>query len=85
MFQIWRHFIFGSKTRRDRFLRGLRLEMLLDRVAGDKEVVDEYLRQALRNARPPVTYRVIFGKQAGEKVSYRYLRLPVARERGGGL
>ena len=85
MFQIWRHFIFGSKTRRDRFLRGLRLEMLLDRVAGDKDVVDEYLRQALRNVRPPITYRVALSRQSGEKVLYRYLRLPVARGRGGGL
>lgn len=60
-------------------MRGLRLEMLMDRVKGDIEVVDEYLFNALRDVRHPVTY-TYHSARRGEDDPYRYLRLPVAKE-----
>lgn len=78
MIRLYRYMIFGGKKRRERFIRGLRLEMLIQLVGGDIEVVDDYLYQRLRDPRIPITYT--YHSHAKEHNDpYRYLRLPVAK------
>jgi len=78
LIRLYRYFIFGGKKRRVRFMRGLRLEMLISIVGGDLEVVDDYLYQRLRDPRPPVTY-TYHSKAKEHDDPYRYIRFPVAK------
>jgi|CXWL01.1.fsa_nt_gi hypothetical protein len=78
MIRLYRYIIFGGKKRRERFIRGLRMEMLVELVGGNLEVVDNYLFQRLRNPRPPITYTYHSAAKEHDD-PYRYLRFPVAK------
>lgn len=76
---IWRFLVFGGKRRRERYMRGLRLEMLTNRVRGEMAVVDDYLYTALRDVRPPTTH-IYRDFRTDKKHPFRYLHLPIAKE-----
>lgn len=76
MLRLWRMLLFGAtRRRRRRYLRGLRLEMLVERYRGGEiELVDDFLFQANREVRlPPLAH--LPGHD------YFCLRVPIVRER----
>lgn len=77
MLRLWRILFFGAtSTRRQRYLRGFRLEMLISRYRGGSiEIVDEFLFRACRETKlPPLAHLV------GQE--YLYLRVPIMKEKG---
>lgn len=72
MLRLWRILFFGAThKRRQRYLRGLRIEMLMARYRGGEiEIVDEWLFRACRETKlPPLAH--LLGHE------YLYLRVPV--------
>lgn len=76
MLRLWRLLFFGAtSTRRQRYLRGFRLEMLIARYRGSEiEIVDEWLFRACRETKlPPLAH--LLGHE------YLYLRVPMMKEK----
>lgn len=75
-FYHYLRFAFSRKSQ-ERFMRGLRLEMLVQKARGQVDVVDDYLYQALRSPRFPTVIDLFY--KGSDRPSFRYLRLPISR------